>query len=127
MALSLIEVPFEGGLGEAFFTPQSAGEVRDEYRLAGGELRLDLTQIEPSSEPVEIDASVSMGELNVVVPADASTVIGAHAGAGKIVLFGHETDGADVDQMYEPDEVTDPDFRLNLEVGFGTVHVERNE
>jgi phage shock protein PspC (stress-responsive transcriptional regulator) len=123
-ALSLIEAPFEGGLGEAFFTPQSADEVRDEYRLAGGELRLDLTELERSSEPVELDASVSLGELNVVVPAGASTVIDAHAGAGKIVLFGHETDGADVDQAYEPNEATDPDFRLDLEVGFGTVHVE---
>ena len=81
-AASLIHVPIEGGFG----TPRSDRPPprisTDEYRLAGGQIFLDLTRIEDDGEPIEIAASVAMGDLLVVLPDDAGAEMNTAVGAG---------------------------------------------
>ena len=46
IAASLIHVPFEGGFGSLEVRPASVDDLDAEYRLAGGQIYLDLTRVE---------------------------------------------------------------------------------
>ena len=121
-AASLITVPIEGGFGSDRSSPTSAAELSDEYRLVGGQIYLDLTRIEDAGEPIEISASVALGELNVFLPDDAGLELDAAVGGGQMRILGEFEEGTNL----EATQVVDgdgPQFVLDLEAGLGTVQV----
>jgi phage shock protein PspC (stress-responsive transcriptional regulator) len=121
-AASLITVPIEGGFGTDRSSPTSAAELSDEYRLVGGQIYLDLTRIEDTGEPIEINASVAVGELNVFLPDDAGLELDASVGGGQMRILGEYEEGTNL----ETRQVVDGDgaqFVLDLEAGLGTVQV----
>jgi len=125
-AASLIRVPIEGGWGTFSYAPTSRAELRDEYRLAGGEMTLDLTEVDTGGEPVVIAASVAMGELLVVLPDDASLELDAAVGGGRFRILDDRQSGTGLEERY----VVDGDgtrFMLDLEVGLGVVRVETQQ
>jgi hypothetical protein len=83
-AASFVTAPIEGGFGDQTFTPVSRGELREEYRLVGGRMILDLTQLRAGLEPVEIDASVALGQLVVIVPKAGSLDVRVAVGGGGV-------------------------------------------
>jgi hypothetical protein len=122
-AASLIRVPIEGGWGAYGFAPTSRADLRDEYRLAGGEMLLDLTEVDPGDEPIVIAASVAIGELLVLLPRDADVELDAAVGGGGFRILDDRQSGAGLEERY----VIDGDgtrFFLDLEVGLGVVRVE---
>ncbi len=121
-AASLIDVPIEGGFGSHFISPSNAEELRDEYRLTGGEIVLDLTRMEDSGEPVAIAASVAMGQIVVLLPDDAGLELDAAVGGGELRILGREEEGTNLEerQVVEGDG---PQFELDLEAGLGVVRV----
>jgi phage shock protein PspC (stress-responsive transcriptional regulator) len=123
IAASFITVPVEGGLGYHRFSPTSRAELRDEYRLVGGSVVLDLTDIQGDDEPIVITASVAMGEIFVALPEDASFEIDAAVGAGTMTLLGDWKEGTSIEDRYVQDG-TGRHFVLDLETGIGTVYVE---
>jgi len=120
---SFITVPIEGGLGYHRFSPTSTDEVRAEYRLVGGSVVLDLTDIQDDGEPIVISASVAMGEVFVALPEDAGFQIDAAVGAGTMVLLGDRKDGTSLEDRYVQ-EGTGLQFALDLQAGIGTIYVE---
>src|SRR5207245_6045511 len=64
-AASLVRVPIKGGTGDRLYTPQSVQEIRSEYRLAAGQIRLDLRQVPWGSETVGVMLSLSVGNIAV--------------------------------------------------------------
>jgi phage shock protein PspC (stress-responsive transcriptional regulator)/predicted membrane protein len=122
---SVLDIPLEGPIGERSWTPQDISEVEDRYELSMGEGVLDLTEVPlPPGEELQIDASVGLGHLVVIVPAGAALDISAGASAGDTVLLGHSNSGigVDVDRSFEGDpELGSID--LDLEVGLGQVEV----
>ena len=121
-AASLITVPIEGGFGTDRSSPTSAAELSDEYRLVGGQIYLDLTRIEDTGEPIEINASVAVGELNVFLPDDAGLELDASVGGGQMRILGEYEEGTNLEtrQVVDGDG---PQFVLDLEAGLGTVQV----
>jgi phage shock protein PspC (stress-responsive transcriptional regulator) len=121
-AASLITVPIEGGFGTDRSSPTSAAELSDEYRLVGGQIYLDLTRIEDTSEPIEISASVAVGDLNVFLPDDAGLELDAAVGGGQMRILGEYEEGTNLEtrQVVDGDG---PQFVLDLEAGLGTVQV----
>ena len=67
-AASLITCRSRAGSARIGQPDQRQTELDDEYRLVGGQIYLDLTRIEDDGEPIEINASVAIGELHVVPP-----------------------------------------------------------
>lgn len=122
-AASLIDVPIEGGWGSQVFSPTTVQELRDEYRLVGGEIILDLTQIDGAREPVEVAASVAMGQIFVLLPDDAGLEVDAAVGAGTMLILGAHREGTGIEERYAI-EGEGPQFALNLEAGLGEVRVE---
>lgn len=122
---AFITVPLDGGFGEQTFQPQSVGELRPEYRLAGGDLWLDLTELPAGGGPMVIDASVGVGRLWVLIPADARLALDARVNGGRLSLFGNRQVGTGLADRIERAGGQGPDLLLRLEAGIGEIIVER--
>jgi len=130
----LADIPFSGGIGDKNHRPTAA--VQDEYRWGMGKMTLDLREADALAGE-EIEASVVIGELIVIVPPDVPLVITAHAGVGDVIVFGEESGGFDADlecmgtaleircgdgSLSAPDDAA---LRLDLEIAMGKVEVQR--
>ena len=120
---SFVTAPLEGGIGAPRFTPANAAELRDEYRLLGGTMTLDLTELSVGWRPVHIAASVAVGQLVVILPRDASVELRTRAGAGQVTLFDEYTVGTGLDDVYVRHHQYGTTYILDLEVGIGDVLV----
>ena len=124
-------VPVEGGISERLFQPTTPAEVRPTYRLAGGELILDLSKVDfgPGAPPVE--ASVAGGRVLVVIPDEAAADVRGRVGVGSIDLLGHVESGAQLDSTVTepaskpPAKGTAPTVKLDLMAGYGVIEVRR--
>jgi predicted membrane protein len=122
---STFDVRLEGGVGERNFAPTTLAELEREYRLAMGEMTLDLTGLAVSpTARIRVEASVGMGQLVVRVPPDVRVSVHATAGAGQVVLFGRESNGIDA-ELTTPLGAGPghPALTLELSVGLGQVEV----
>ena len=123
---SVIDVPVRGGGGDVSFRPATLEEIRSPYRLAAGDLVLDLGAVDFRGETVTIVASVAAGHLDILVPSGVAVEIDAHIGAGNIVLFGRESEGLDVDlDVVESGREGAGRLILRPQVGIGMGEVRR--
>jgi phage shock protein PspC (stress-responsive transcriptional regulator) len=124
-------VPVEGGVAERLFQPTTPAEVRSPYRLAGGELILDLSKVDfgPGAPPVE--ASVAGGRVLVVLPDEVAAEVRGRVGVGAIDLLDHVESGAQVESTVTepaakaPAEGAAPTVELDLMAGYGVIEVRR--
>ena len=121
---SLVDVPLDGPWGATRYAPTTADAVLDEYRIAGGRLTLDLTQLDASrEEPISIDAGAAFGQVRVVVPDDATVEVNASVGAGEISLFdGPTLNGTNIENNAVYGD-GDPNFIIHLDAGLASVEV----
>jgi phage shock protein PspC (stress-responsive transcriptional regulator) len=124
-------VPVEGGVAERLIQPTTPAEVRPSYRLAGGELLLDLSSVRfgPGAPPIE--ASVAGGRVLVVVPDEVTADIRGRVGIGALDLLGNVDTGAQVDStvieppVKPPAKGVAPTVKLDLMTGYGVIEVRR--
>ena len=90
---AIVDTPFKGGVGDRSYLPVSARELQPEYRLAIGNLRLDLRAVPLPAGTTTVTASVAIGELHVIVPTDVSVDVHAEAGVGQVDVFGIASSG----------------------------------
>jgi hypothetical protein len=119
-AFTWFDVSLSDGVGGRTYAPASADDVRRDYNLGIGSLKLDLSRV-PVGKELHIEAHVGIGELRVTVPRRASVVVDARAKTGSISALGDEDDGFNAhvritggDKLY-----------LETRVGAGRVDVER--
>jgi phage shock protein PspC (stress-responsive transcriptional regulator) len=124
LGASFVTAPLEGGVGDEHYVPANPAELRQEYRLLGGRLVLDLTELRAGPQPMRIDASVALGQLVVILPADASITLDGRVGAGDMVVFATQHTGTSlIDRLVRP-RAGGPSFVLDLEAGIGEVFVQ---
>lgn len=125
-AAAAVDVPLRGGVGDRSYQPRSAGELRSPYRLAAGDLVVDLTGVDLSGTTRNVVASMGAGELEVVVPEATEVVVDGHVGAGSMVLFGRQTDGTDNGHhVVQPGREGGGRLVLSARTGFGRLEVRR--
>jgi hypothetical protein len=126
IAASFVTVPIEGGGGELNFFPSNGQELRDEYRLVGGQIFLDLTEVEGGNEPITVSASVALGEIQVLLPEDASLELDAAVGGGGLHILNAYQSGTRLEDRFviEGDGTR---FVLDLEAGLGMVRVDTRQ
>jgi phage shock protein PspC (stress-responsive transcriptional regulator) len=122
---SLIDVPFEGGVGDRYYSPASAIELRDSYRLAAGVMIIDLTDVAAGADDVDVAATVGTGNLEVQVPREVGVTVEASSGAGVVEVFGRSQGGIDVSLNHSTGNELRGKITLNLDVGLGAIWVER--
>src|SRR4051812_29744066 len=81
VAFSWFDVSLGDGIGNRTYQPTAIADVKHDYKLGIGELRLDLSQV-GTLESKHIKASVGIGELRIIVPRDALVSVDAHAKLG---------------------------------------------
>jgi phage shock protein PspC (stress-responsive transcriptional regulator) len=125
--------PLSGGFGQRLWQPRTAAEVRPAYRLAAGELIVDLRGVRFGPGVTSVEASVAAGRLLVVVPDEVAAEVHGRAGVGNLDLFetGDEDWGMQVDSTVTqpptkaPKTGAAPTVRLDAHVGYGLVEVRR--
>jgi phage shock protein PspC (stress-responsive transcriptional regulator) len=121
-AASFVTAPIEGGFGDQNFAPVNRGELREEYRLIGGRITLDLTQLEAGLDPIQLDASVAVGQLVVLVPPAGSLDVQVAVGGGVVRFLDTYQDGTSLRDHYIR-VGRGPTLVLALEAGIGEVVV----
>jgi phage shock protein PspC (stress-responsive transcriptional regulator) len=122
---SVIDVPISGGIGEREYHPITRTDLRREYKLGIGHLRIDLQDVPLSGEVTTIRGSLGIGELDVDVPANVRVDVRAHTGAGETELFGYVDDGWTKDVHRIAGVRQRGVLRLVLRVGAGSIKVHR--
>lgn len=89
-------VPLAGGIGDRSWAPSSVQEVHRSYRVAAGDVNVDLSAIVVPEGVTAVDASVVAGHLVVRVPHDAAVSVDAHTGVGQVTVFGNRAEGTNV-------------------------------
>ena len=113
------------GIGERRWVPSTASTS---FELAAGSATLDLTQL--PSGTASVAASVGVGELIVLVPADVRLVLDSSVGLGEIDLPGQRPlsgSNLDTSRTFEPLTAASdvPIVDLTAEVGLGSLEVRR--
>lgn len=123
---SLVDIPFGAEWGDAFERPTAVSEVPDEYRLAVGQYRIDLSDLELGAEPLFVDVRVGVGDVTIIVPADTAVDARAEVGAGSVDLFGAVESGLFIDHSRAVAGDGFIDLDINLGAGDLTVFEARN-
>jgi phage shock protein PspC (stress-responsive transcriptional regulator) len=126
VAAAFVTAPLDGGFAEREFVPVTVDELRDEYRIVGGGLTLDLRELEAADEQIEIAASVAFGHLVVILPENGQLEIDSEVGAGESVILGTYQAGTNLIDRYVRGS-DGPRFILDLEAGIGEIQVIRRE
>jgi hypothetical protein len=88
------------GAGERVYRVTSPADLQPTYKLGVGQLTLDLRKLNPV-EPLQIDASVGIGELRVLLPEDTPTSATADVAVGTIDMPDQKPlDGADISRTW---------------------------
>lgn len=121
------DVPWRGGIGDREYRPATAEDLRDTYRLAIGDLVLDLRTLDLPAGTTEIDVSVAIGQLTVLLPPGVVAEVDGRASIGEVDLWGETSDGigADVTRRTR-DGDGDPALTVRARVGIGNLEVERS-
>ena len=121
---SVVHVHLGRGVGDRTYYVSSSRDLRDDYRLGIGDLRLDLGNVQLPSGTTHVKTSVDVGRLTVVVPPNVALRVRGDADYGKVTLLGASSDGHDVNRTIDggkADRVLD----LDAHVGAGSLYVER--
>ena len=123
---ALSDVPLKGGIGDRTYQPASTTELRRDYRLAIGQLTVDLSGVALGEGTTRVNASVGVGHLVVRVPQDVDVSVNAHSGAGEVVVFGRHANGVGADRVSRQTSTNASHLIvLNAEAGVGQVEVVR--
>ena len=89
----LAEFDLNSGVGQRRVDPTSVTEIAPSYDLAIGELVIDLREVDFSQADVELEASVGIGSLRILVPDEVGLDLDAEVGIGSVRAFGNERNG----------------------------------
>ncbi len=112
------------GVGDRSYAVTSVENLHSNYRLGIGSLELDLGALQLPVGETQVDASVDVGELRVIVPPDAALRVEGTAQLGEVDLPG----GVGGDGRNVEVDVIEPGSRvlvLHAHAGLGSVKVER--
>jgi phage shock protein PspC (stress-responsive transcriptional regulator) len=83
-AVAFSGVPIHGGIGDREMRPTVASQVQHDYRLAIGNMVLDLRNVQFPAGSTSVNASVGIGHLLVEVPPGVVVSVNAHSGIGNV-------------------------------------------
>jgi cell wall-active antibiotic response 4TMS protein YvqF len=93
VAFAWFDVSLGDGVGDRTYQPASATELKRDYHLGVGDLRVDLSQLRGVTTQTPVVASVGIGNLHIVVPRGVPVAVNATAKAGDVHVLGRQDDG----------------------------------
>jgi phage shock protein PspC (stress-responsive transcriptional regulator)/predicted membrane protein len=89
----LAEFQLNSGVGERRVRVESVDQIAPKYDLAIGSLIVDLRDVDFSGSTVELETSVGIGSLQVLVPEGVAVRADAEVGIGEVQVFGSVRSG----------------------------------
>jgi phage shock protein PspC (stress-responsive transcriptional regulator) len=127
-AVAASDIDARGGVGERIYQPASTGELRANYKLGVGHLRLDLRDTKFAAGEHRVHLKVGVGQAEVLVPAGLCVSSTAHISAGETEVFDRNPGGIDHDWE---DIRTAPAGKAHLtvdaDIGVGQLRIETTE
>jgi Cell wall-active antibiotics response 4TMS YvqF len=119
-------VTLVGGVGERVEQPATAADLR-EYRLAVGQLTVDLTGLQVPAGTTTVKAGVGLGELVVKAPAGVAVRLDGRSGVGQVHGLDREENGLGnrLDVRTGDFDAAGRRLLLELRAGVGEIRVER--
>ncbi len=124
-AEALSGVPLRGGVGDSQWQPTAADQVAPQYRLAMGNLVVDLTGVAFRPGTVHLTTTVGIGRVLVEIPPGPTVEVRAHSGVGAVVLFGQGNGGLGTQHSATSTGTGSTVIVLDAEAGVGQVQVVR--
>ena len=115
---------FGGGVGDRLDAPATDAEL-EPFRHGIGKLTVDLTSPELELDGAAVEASIGIGELVMVVPEDTDVSVEADVGIGNVQAFGRSEGGIGIDVDWLSGTSGRQELDLELDVGIGSIRVER--
>ncbi len=123
----LADLTISGGVGDRTYTVQSPAELDEIYKLAAGELRLDLSQLDITVDTT-VEVKMGAGTVTIIVPADTNVDVTADAKFGGVTVFSRVQEGVDVSlhKVETPTGSAAPILTINAETTFGEVEIRHD-
>ncbi|MES1247269.1 MAG: LiaF domain-containing protein, partial [Actinomycetota bacterium] len=118
--LLAVRVPVFAGVGDRTYT-----DLHSKYTLGIGKLNVDLADEQLPRGQTFVKATLGIGDLHVIVPANATVDVDAHVQAGNVVALGRTDDGTHVHTSFVDRTGTGRVIVLDLHTGLGKITVER--
>jgi phage shock protein PspC (stress-responsive transcriptional regulator) len=120
-----VRVPLFAGVGDRVDTPAVAADVHSKYTLGIGDLSLDFSQVTLPKGQTFVKATVGIGKLHVLVPANATVRAEGRVQAGDVNLLDQSDQGTHVHSHVLDRTGSGRVIVLDLRAGLGKVVVER--
>ena len=120
---AVIHVHVGRGVGDRSYTVAGLQDLRDNYRLGIGSLRLDLSDVRFPAGDTHVGARVDVGKIDVIVPSDVALQVHGDAQFGQVDILGSMVDGHNVNQSL--DQHGKRVLVLDAHVGAGDLRVTR--
>ena len=120
-------IQLDDTFGELASAPATAAELHPEYRLAAGNITLDLRGLDPAGGTLSTSLRLGAGDLTVSVPPDVLVKVRARHILGNVQITGVDDTGDSNDRSYElhplDGQASKGTLDLALAVGFGDIKV----
>jgi phage shock protein PspC (stress-responsive transcriptional regulator) len=131
LALTVVTPGEYRGFGDLGARPTTLAQVEHEYERSVGNVTVDLTALPTPSatseeEVVEVTARTGVGNVEVIVPADADVTVTCEAERGNVECLGNDQQGLDI-KIEDLESLGDDGpggLRIELEVEANTGNVE---
>ncbi len=120
-----VRVPLFAGVGARVDRPVDVANVHSKYELGMGDLTLDFTALSLPKGQTFVKATVGIGDLKVLVPADASVEVDGRVQAGQLRMLGERDSGTHVHAHVVDRTGSGRVLVLDARTGLGKVEVER--
>ncbi|MFD7592852.1 PspC domain-containing protein [Kitasatospora sp. NPDC059812] len=113
-------------VGQRDFTVVASADLQPRYSLGAGQLRLDLSGLDPAGTTLTSKVELGAGELTVILPPDVTVNLVARVGLGDVSAPGDRNDGTGRHTYLLPPGSGHPSkgtFDLELAVGIGNIKV----
>lgn len=94
VAASTIDIHLESGIGDRRYHPASIDELKRNYELGIGDLKVDLRDIRPPAGETKVEATVGIGHLVIVIPSDVSVRVDGDVPVGDSQVLGENREDA---------------------------------
>jgi phage shock protein PspC (stress-responsive transcriptional regulator) len=120
VAFSWFNVSLGDGVGTRVYQPLTTSDIKPQYQLGIGKLRVDLSRLAPVTQETHVKATVDVGRLRIIVPRDAAVAVNAHANVGETNALQHHADGKNAEL-----HVGEGLLVIDASVGAGRIDVVR--
>lgn len=120
-----VRVPLFAGIGDRVTRPVDVANVHSKYELGIGGLTVDLSHVSLPKGQTFVKATVGIGTLRVIVPANASVDVRGRAQAGNVRLFDERNNGTHVSSHVLDRTGSGRVLVLDARTGIGGVQVQR--